>query len=58
MNGRDVLQQKTGRYKELLADPYFNGTMSDLENNFYGNASLKMSSSRNYRINPHVQLKL
>lgn len=47
---------KNWRYKELLADPYFNGTMSDLENNFYGNASLKMSSSRNYRINPHIQL--
>lgn len=55
MNGR-MSFNKNWRYKELLADPYFNGTMSDLENNFYGNASLKMSSSRNYRINPHVQL--
>lgn len=47
---------KNWRYEELLADANNNLTMDDLTNNFYGNASLKQSSDRSYRINPHVQL--
>lgn len=47
---------KNWRYKELLADPSLNLTMDNLTNNFYGNASLKLSASRSYRLNPHVQL--
>lgn len=47
---------KNWRYKELLADPNFDGTMEDLTINFYGNASLKLYASRSYRINPYTQL--
>lgn len=46
---------KNWRYKELLADPNYDVTMENLESNFYGTASLKLSASRDYRINPYLQ---
>lgn len=46
---------KNWRYEELLADPNLNLTTEDLSSSFYGNGSLSMSTSRNYRINPHFQ---
>lgn len=47
---------KNWRYKELLSDPNFNGTLEDLSQDFYGNANLKLSFSRAYRIQPLFQI--
>lgn len=46
---------KNWRYEELLAE---GADMEDvISDGYYGNGSLKMSSARDYRINPYVQME-
>lgn len=46
---------KNWRYEELLKE---GESMDDIMNvGYYGNGSLKMSSSRDYKINPYVQME-
>ena len=48
-----VRRVKNWRYEELLAE---GADMEDvISDGYYGNRSLKMSSARDYRINPYVQ---
>ncbi len=50
--GRPVV--RNWRYKEILEDP--NVDPSSATTNYYGIGKLQIQSTKNYRINPHVQL--
>jgi len=50
--GRPVV--RNWRYKEILADP--TQDPSDATTNYYGYGKLQIQSTKNYRINPHIQL--